>query len=138
MIPDTPRIIVGWVHNDARTEVTPQIYHSFQSNFKARKFDHIVNKLLREYFARRENPTVWFDPYQFTAKIAENESCLLTARDGTHYGLCVSAMKAKILMNVLCDRLGDERCQAGQESKLSMDIQCELYRMPSALRKLIA
>ena len=138
LIPNAIRIFVGWVHNDARTKVTPQIYHAVQSNFKARRFDHIVNGLLHKYFEARKNPTVWLDPYQFTAKIAQNESCELTARDGTHYGLCVNAMKSKILMNAICNRLGAARCKVGNASRLTMDIDCELYKMPSPLRKLMS
>ena len=139
ILPDSPHVFVGWLSNDARTQVTPQVYHSIQSNFKARRFDHVVNTMLNEYFAPRTNPTVWLDPYQLTAKTAppHNSACTLTANDGTHYGLCVNAMKSKVLMNALCERLGRERCEQGTASVLTIDVECELYEMPAALRSLI-
>jgi hypothetical protein len=78
------------------------VYHSHQSNFKARRFDHIVNTLLNDYFGARKNPTVWLDPYAITAKTAPpgNPRCTLTANDGTHYGLCVNSIKAKVSSRV--------------------------------------
>jgi hypothetical protein len=55
------------------------VYHSHQSNFKARRFDHIVNTLLNEYFGTRKNPTVWLDPYEVRESVCAT-ACALRRR----------------------------------------------------------